>query len=86
MLAQGVEPTAEVAARLTTFGPEQVARTVELQLSRLPDGAADLARSYAVLGRGALLRQAAALAELDVADAELLADRLAAVGILGIAG
>ncbi len=28
LLAQGVEPTAEVAARLTTFGPEQVGRTV----------------------------------------------------------
>ena len=86
LLAQGIEPTAEVAARLTTFGPEQVARTVELQLSRLPDGAAELARAYVVLGRGALLRQAAALAGLDVADAELLADRLSEVGILGVQG
>ncbi|MGZ4313286.1 MAG: helix-turn-helix transcriptional regulator [Solirubrobacteraceae bacterium] len=86
LLAQGIEPTAEVAARLTTFGPEQVARTVSLQLSRLPGGAADLARAFAVLGRGALLRQAASLAELDAAAAELLADHLAAVGILGIEG
>lgn len=84
--AQGVEPSDDVAARLTAYGPEQVARTVELQLSRLPNGAVALAHAYAVLGRGVLLRQAAELAGLEVAEAGLLADRLAAVGILTAAG
>ena len=56
VIAEGAEPSSEVAARLTTFGPEQVGRSVEVQLARLPAGTSDLARAFAVLGRGALLR------------------------------
>ena len=37
LVAERVEPTGDVAARLSSFGPEQVARSVERQLSRLPD-------------------------------------------------
>ena len=66
VIAEGVEPSSEVAARLTTFGPEQVGRSVEVQLARLPAGTSDLARAFAVLGRGALLRQAAEVAGLDL--------------------
>jgi DNA-binding NarL/FixJ family response regulator len=44
-------PDDEAAARLGTFGSEQVARVIELQLARLPDGAGPLARAVAVLGR-----------------------------------
>jgi DNA-binding CsgD family transcriptional regulator len=83
VLAEGAEPSAELATRLTTFGPEQVARSIELQLSRLPRGATKLARSFAVLGRGAPLRQAAALADLDVTRAYRLVDQLVASGLLG---
>jgi DNA-binding CsgD family transcriptional regulator len=82
LVAERVEPTEEVGARLSTFGPDQVARTVELQLSRLPDGATPLARAFAVLGRGAPLRLARDLAELEAADATRLADRLVATGLL----
>ena len=86
VLAEGVEPSGELTARLTTFGPEQVARSIELQLSRLPMGATELARGFAVMGRGAPLRQAAALVDLDVARAHRLVDHLVASGLLGRAG
>ena len=86
VLAEGFEPSVELAARLTTFGPEQVARSIELQLSRLPVGATDLARGFAVLGRGAPLRRAAALADLDVTKAHGLVDHLVASGLLGRTG
>ena len=49
--AEGMEPDDAAAARLTTFGPEQVARSVELQLERLAYGAAGLAHALAVLDR-----------------------------------
>ena len=70
-------------ARLSTFGSEQVARSVEAQLGRLPAGARDLARAFAVLGRSAPLRHARALAGLDAATGARLADRLRAAGLLG---
>src|SRR5689334_473714 len=50
--AGGAAPDDEAAARLGTFGSEHVARVIELQLARLPDGAAPLARAVAVLGPG----------------------------------
>ena len=65
LVADGVAPDDETAARLGTFGSEQVARVVERQLARLPDGAGPLARAVAVLGPGATLRHAAGLARLD---------------------
>ena len=83
VIAEGVEPSSEVAARLTTFGPEQVGRSVEVQLARLPAGTSDLARAFAVLGRGALLRQAVEVAGLDLDRAHHLADGLVASGLVG---
>jgi DNA-binding CsgD family transcriptional regulator len=82
LIAEQIEPTDDVGARLSTFGPDQVARSVERQLARLPDGATHLARAFAVLGRGAPLRQARELALLDVEEAARLADRLTAAGLL----
>ena len=83
VIAEGVEPSSEVAARLTTFGPEQVGRSVEVQLARLPVGTQELARAFAVLGRGGLLRQAAEVAGLDLVRAHHLADGLVASGLAG---
>ena len=83
VIAEGVEPSSEAAARLTTFGPEQVGRSVEVQLARLPVGTFDLARAFAVLGRGGLLRQAAEVAGLDLVRAHHLADGLVASGLAG---
>jgi DNA-binding CsgD family transcriptional regulator len=82
LAADGVTPTAEVAARLSAFGPEQVARSVDRQLARLPGGADALARAVALLGRGAALRDAAAVAGLGMAEAARLADALRATGLL----
>ena len=86
LVAEGVEPTAELAARLTAFGPEQVTRSVEVQLSRLPSGAVPLARATSVMGRGAPLRQVGALAGIGAVDAQRLADRLMAIGLLTVDG
>jgi DNA-binding NarL/FixJ family response regulator len=82
LAADGVEPSDEVAARLSAYGPEQVARSVDRQLSRLPAGSADLARAFAVLGRDTPLRQARDLAGLPPAVASRLADRLGEAGLL----
>ena len=82
LTADGAAPDETTAARLSAFGPEQVTRSVERQLARLPDGAAALARAVAVLGPGAPLRHAAALARLDPEHAALVADALRAAGLL----
>jgi DNA-binding CsgD family transcriptional regulator len=82
LVAERVEPTEQVGASLSAFGPEQVARAVERQLSRLPDGAAALAHAFAVLGRSAPLRHARDLAGLEPEAAADLADRLQATGLL----
>ena len=82
LAADGVAPDEAAAARLGAFGPEQVARWVERQLARLPDGAAALARAVAILGSGAPLRHAGALAGLDLERASAAADALRAAGLL----
>ncbi len=84
--AEGMEPDDAAAARLTTFGPEQVARSVELQLERLADGAADLAHALAVLERRGPLRHAAELAGLELPQATRLADALHGCGLVGADG
>jgi DNA-binding NarL/FixJ family response regulator len=82
LATEGVVPSDEIAAGLSAFGPEQVARSVDRQLARLPDGAAALARAFAVLGRGAPLRRAAQLAGLPPVAAARRADALHAAGLL----
>ena len=86
IVAEAVVPSGETAARLTTFGPGQVARSVELQLGRLPVGASEVAQGFAVLGRGAPLRHAAALAGIDLDWAQRVSDHLTAGGLLVGAG
>jgi DNA-binding CsgD family transcriptional regulator len=82
LAAAGVEPGDEAAAQLSSFGPEQVARGLDRQLARLPEGAGPLARAVAVLGPGAPLRHAAPLAELDPEAAARAADALRAAGLI----
>jgi DNA-binding NarL/FixJ family response regulator len=82
LIAERVEPSDEVGARLGAFGPEQVARGVERQLARLPAGAGALARAFAVLGRDAPLRHASELAGLPAEEAAHRADQLRAAGLL----
>ncbi len=62
---EGFSPTAEHAARVREIGPGSVTRAVTLRLSRLPAEAKRLAVATAVLGDGAEIGDAAALAELD---------------------
>jgi tetratricopeptide (TPR) repeat protein len=81
LIADGVVPDDDTAARLGTFGSEQVARVIERQLLRLPDGAV-LARAVAVLGPGAPLRHAAKLAGLELYEAARAADALRSAGVL----
>jgi DNA-binding CsgD family transcriptional regulator len=77
-----VEPDDAGARRVREMGPEAVSRSVLLRLSNLQFGATSLARAVAVLGAGAPLRRAAALAKLDLAVAGEAADALAATEIL----
>jgi len=65
LAAEGVAPTAEAAPHVRDVGPEAVARSVALRLSRLPAEATTLARAVAILGDGAEPGQAAALAGLE---------------------
>ena len=82
LAAEGVAPIAEHAERVHDIGPQAVSRAVSLRLSRLPSEANALARAAAVLGNGAQLRHAAALAELDVDVAGHAATTLARADIL----
>jgi DNA-binding CsgD family transcriptional regulator len=82
LVADEIEPSEDVAKRLSAFGPEQVARSVERQLSRLPEGSAALARAVAVLGSGAQPRHAARLARLEQPHAARLADALRGAALL----
>jgi DNA-binding CsgD family transcriptional regulator len=78
----GVEPVADSVTRVRELVPETVTRAVLLRMAGLPDAAPALARSVAVLESDASLRDAAALAELDVPRAARAADALARAGIL----
>jgi DNA-binding CsgD family transcriptional regulator len=69
--------------RLAEVTPPAVLSSLLLRLDRLePEGAVGLARAVAILGDGATLRHAAALAELPGADAVAAVDALAAAHVL----
>ena len=82
LITDGGSPDDDTAARLPTFGPEQVSRVIGRQLARLPEGAGPLARAVAVLGPGALLHHAASLAAMELPQAAHAADALRAAGLL----
>jgi len=79
--ADGISPGEEAAALVAVLGPRSVARAVALRVARLGPAAGELARAAAVLGDGAELRHAAALAEVGLADAAAAADGLAGIGV-----
>ena len=82
LLAQGSRGGAGEVPLVREMAPSSLGRAVLLRLARLPDPAARLARSVAVLGDDCELRHAAGLAGLDAEAAASAADALAAVGIL----
>jgi DNA-binding CsgD family transcriptional regulator len=79
---EGVAPTEAAAADVAGVTPKIVSRTVLLRLARLPQDALGLAQATAVLGDGAELRDAAALAGIDDASASEAADSLVSVDLL----
>lgn len=82
LVDQDVEPVAESASRVAGMGPSAVSRAILSRIERLSPGAPDLARAVAALGPDASLRQAAALAGLDLTQAGTAADHLAAAEVL----
>jgi len=80
--ADGVPPVDEAADQVGTFGLDAVARLLTHQLARFPAGASAFARSLAILGDGAPLRQIASLAGLPLDTAAALADGLRAASVL----
>jgi predicted ATPase len=79
--ADGIGPGDAAAGQVAGLGPRSVARAVALRVARLGSAAGELARAAAILGDGAALRHAAALARTDLAEAAVAADRLAAIGV-----
>jgi DNA-binding CsgD family transcriptional regulator len=65
---EGTSPTAEHVPRLLPIGAQGVARAVGLRLARLPPAALALLRAAAILGDGAELRHAAALAGVEAGE------------------
>jgi DNA-binding CsgD family transcriptional regulator len=61
----GIAPTAASAEQVGTLGPQRVADAVLARLARVSPAAPELARAVAILGDGASVTNAAALAELD---------------------
>ena len=82
---QGLSARGENVEALRRIAPAAVGTSVLVRLGRLGAESVALARSVAVLGAGAEVALAARLAELDLAVAELTADRLAVAQILASA-
>jgi DNA-binding CsgD family transcriptional regulator len=79
---QGLGTDVGRAVRVRRIGPAAVAHAVLLRLSSGPASAGALVRAAAVLGDGASLVEAAALAQLGNDEAARAADRLVALSIL----
>jgi DNA-binding CsgD family transcriptional regulator len=71
-----LQPDGRAAEQLLAFRPESVARAVLLRLGRLDPPALELARAVAVLGDGAQVTMARALAGLSEADSLAAVDAL----------
>ena len=85
LAAEGVAPSAAQVPLVRELAPPTVARAVLLRLARLGDDASGLARAVAVLGDGAPLRRACALAGLPEEAGDELAATLARADILAAA-
>jgi hypothetical protein len=79
--ADGIRPGEEAADQVARLGPRSVARAVALRVAGLGPAAGELARAAAILGDGAQLRYAAALAGVTLADAATAADELSGIGV-----
>jgi DNA-binding CsgD family transcriptional regulator len=84
LAVEGVRPDAAHIAEVSDLGPA-ASRTVLARLARLSTGAVSLARAVAVLGDGAELSTAAALAALDVEQAPIGVAELTRAEVLDVA-
>lgn len=82
LLVRGQPPTAASSDDVDQAGPTTIQRATFGRIERLAAGATPLARAVAILGDGAPLTQAAALAGLTPAQARAAADELAAADVL----
>jgi len=82
MQAEGLAPTADAAPMVEQLGPRAIAQSSLTRVGAVAPDARRLVQASALLGPGAELRQAAALAEVDLPQAVELADSLVQVGVL----
>lgn len=82
LAADGVAPSDAAAARVRRLAPDTIARSVLSRLGAMSRGAMALSRAVAVLDTDAELRHVAALTDLDLDEAQGVADELAAAHIL----
>jgi DNA-binding CsgD family transcriptional regulator len=80
--ADGIAPTGSSVPAVQRLVPASVVRSVLVRLARLGVPGQRLAAAVAVLGDGAPIRRAAALAELELSVAEQAADTLADAHVL----
>jgi DNA-binding CsgD family transcriptional regulator len=82
LAAEGVEPTPAGAAHIADLRADRIAASVLIRVGRLGEAAVAVARAVAVLGREASPELAAAVAELDPAQAAAAVDALVAHEVL----
>jgi DNA-binding CsgD family transcriptional regulator len=82
MRADGLAPTAAAAPVVERLGPRNIAHSSLTRIGRTAPDARQLVQAAALLGQGAELRHAAALAELELSRAAALADSLMELGVL----
>jgi DNA-binding CsgD family transcriptional regulator len=80
--ADGIVATAGSVAMIERLVPASVVQSVLVRLARLGDAAQRLASAVVVLGSGASIRHAAALADLTIDEATRVADALARAHVL----
>jgi DNA-binding CsgD family transcriptional regulator len=84
--ADGLDPSADSAALVERLGPRNIAQSSLTRIGRVVPDARRLVQAAALLGQGSELRHAAAMAELEVAQAATLADSLVELGVLSAPG
>jgi DNA-binding CsgD family transcriptional regulator len=82
LTAEKVQPQAAAAARVLEIGPSAVAHAIFMRLARMPDAATALARAISVLGDSVALEEAAALAGVQLHEAQGSADALVRARII----
>ncbi len=80
--ADGIDPSAAQVSRVAGQGPAGVARSVLTRIASLPSAAVNVARSLALLGGEAGLRELTRVSSLDEDSVATALDRLAAAEIV----